>query len=42
MIGIWKQYSKEVGVVLPPGGAMRMDMNWKPHSAQMYLWMGTN
>jgi len=27
MIGIWKQYSKEVGVVLPPGGAMRMDMN---------------
>ena len=27
MIGIWNQYSKEVGVVLPPGGAMRMDMN---------------
>jgi arylsulfatase len=27
MIGIWTQYSKEVGVVLPPGGAMRMDMN---------------
>ena len=27
MIGIWKQYSKDVGVVLPPGGAMRMDMN---------------
>ena len=23
MIGIWEQYSKEVGVVLPPGGAMR-------------------
>jgi arylsulfatase len=22
MIGIWKQYSKDVGVVLPPGGAM--------------------
>jgi arylsulfatase len=27
MIGIWNQYSKEVGVVLPPGGTMRMDMN---------------
>jgi arylsulfatase len=27
MIGIWKQYSKDVGVVLPPGGAMRIDMN---------------
>jgi arylsulfatase A-like enzyme len=27
MIGIWNQYSKEVGVVLPPGGSMRMDMN---------------
>jgi arylsulfatase len=23
MIGIWKQYSKDVGVVLPPGGAMQ-------------------
>ena len=23
MIGIWKQYSEDVGVVLPPGGAMR-------------------
>ena len=23
MIGIWEQYSKDVGVVLPPGGAMR-------------------
>jgi arylsulfatase len=27
MIAIWNQYSQEVGVVLPPGGAMRMDMN---------------
>jgi len=27
MIAIWNQYSKEVGVVLPPGGAMRFDMN---------------
>jgi arylsulfatase len=27
MIDLWNQYSKEVGVVLPPGGAMRMDMN---------------
>jgi arylsulfatase len=27
MIEIWKQYSKDVGVVLPPGGAMRVDMN---------------
>jgi arylsulfatase len=27
MIGIWKQYSKDVGVVLPPGGAMRFEMN---------------
>jgi arylsulfatase len=27
MIDLWNQYSKEVGVVLPPGGAMRMDIN---------------
>jgi arylsulfatase len=27
MIDVWKQYSREVGVVLPPGGAMRMDLN---------------
>jgi arylsulfatase len=27
MIDIWNKYSKEVGVVLPPGGAMRVDMN---------------
>jgi len=27
MIAIWNQYSKEVGVVLPPGGGMRFDMN---------------
>jgi len=27
MIGMWKQYSEDVGVVLPPGGVMRMDMN---------------
>jgi len=27
MIGIWKQYSKDVGVVLPPGGAMRMNVD---------------
>ena len=27
MIGIWKQYSKDVGVILPPGGAMRMNMD---------------
>jgi arylsulfatase len=27
MIGIWNQYSEDVGVVLPPGGAMRIDMN---------------
>ena len=27
MIAIWNQYSKEVGVVLPPGGAMRFEMN---------------
>jgi len=27
MIGMWKQYSEDVGVVLPPGGAMRMDMS---------------
>lgn len=27
MISIWNQYSEEVGVVLPPGGAMRMDIN---------------
>jgi arylsulfatase len=27
MISIWNQYSEEVGVVLPPGGAMRMEMN---------------
>jgi arylsulfatase len=27
MIGIWEQYSENVGVVLPPGGAMRMDIN---------------
>ena len=27
MIGIWKQYSEEVGVVLPPGGAMRLEIN---------------
>ncbi|NOR42099.1 MAG: sulfatase-like hydrolase/transferase, partial [Gammaproteobacteria bacterium] len=26
MIEIWKQYSKDVGVVLPPGGSMRMDI----------------
>lgn len=30
MIDIWNQYSKEVGVVLPPGGAMRMDINLPP------------
>jgi arylsulfatase A-like enzyme len=30
MIGIWKQYSKDVGVVLPPGGALRIDMNLPP------------
>jgi arylsulfatase len=30
MIGIWNQYSKDVGVVLPPGGAMRIDMNLPP------------
>ena len=27
MISIWNRYSEEVGVVLPPGGAMRMDIN---------------
>jgi len=27
MISIWKQYSKDVGVVLPPGGAMRMNID---------------
>ena len=27
MIDIWRQYSKDVGVVLPPGGAMRMNMD---------------
>ena len=27
MIGIWKQYSKDVAVILPPGGAMRMNMD---------------
>ncbi len=27
MIGMWNQYSEDVGVVLPPGGAMRMDMS---------------
>ena len=27
MIGIWKQYSEDVGVVLPPGGAMRLEIN---------------
>jgi arylsulfatase A-like enzyme len=27
MIGIWEQYSKNVGVVLPPGGAMRMNID---------------
>lgn len=27
MIDIWKEYAKEVGVILPPGGAMRFDMN---------------
>lgn len=27
MIGIWNDYSKEVGVILPPGGSMRMDLN---------------
>lgn len=27
MMGIWKQYSEDVGVVLPPGGAMRFEMN---------------
>jgi arylsulfatase len=27
MIGVWKQYSKDVGVVLPPGGAMRMNID---------------
>jgi arylsulfatase len=27
MIDKWNQYSGEVGVVLPPGGAMRMNMN---------------
>ena len=30
MIGIWKQYSKDVGVVLPPGGTIRVDMNLPP------------
>ncbi len=27
LINIWKQYSTDVGVVLPPGGALRMDMS---------------
>ena len=27
MIGIWEQYSEDVGVVLPPGGAMRLEIN---------------
>ncbi|NOR66624.1 MAG: sulfatase-like hydrolase/transferase [Woeseiaceae bacterium] len=27
MIGMWNQYSEDVGVVLPPGGAMRMDIS---------------
>jgi arylsulfatase A-like enzyme len=27
LIDIWKQYSKDVGVVLPPGGALRIDMS---------------
>ena len=27
MIALWNKYSEEVGVVLPPGGAMRMDIN---------------
>jgi len=27
MIGTWKQYSDDVGVVLPPGGAMRMEIS---------------
>jgi arylsulfatase len=26
MIEIWRQYSKEVGIVLPPGGAMRINL----------------
>ncbi|UCD35929.1 MAG: hypothetical protein JSU90_03605, partial [Nitrospiraceae bacterium] len=30
MIGIWKQYFKEVGVILPPGGALRMDISLPP------------
>jgi arylsulfatase A-like enzyme len=30
MIDLWNQYSEEVGVVLPPGGAMRIDMNLPP------------
>jgi arylsulfatase len=30
MIDIWNQYSEKVGVVLPPGGAMRPDMNPVP------------
>lgn len=27
MIGMWEQYSKDVGVVLPPGGAMLFEAN---------------
>ena len=30
MIDIWEQYSKDVGVVLPPGGTIRVDMNLPP------------
>jgi arylsulfatase len=30
MMGIWKQYSKDVGVVLPPGGALRMNLDAAP------------
>jgi arylsulfatase len=30
MIGIWEQYSKDVGVVLPPGGALRVDLDLPP------------
>ena len=33
MISIWKQYSKDVGVILPPGGAMRMNID-PPKSEQ--------
>ena len=33
MISIWKQYSKDVGVILPPGGAIRMNID-PPKSEQ--------